>query len=449
MGMTERISRFVAELRYEDIPPKAIEMAKMAVLDCLGVVLAGSQVESAKICARIALQEGTVGEATVCGHGFKSSAIQAAFVNGTAGHALDYDHSLYLGQSTSSLIPAVVSMGESLGASGRDLLVAYVAGLEVTAKIGKSITDDRRFGWQGVLGTLGSTLACAKLLRLEADKTRMALGISTSMASGIVCNYGTMTKSLHAGMAARNGILAAKLAQSGCMANPESLEAEKGFYDAFCPSPADATTLEDLGKSYELLRGIKVKPYPCAGAAHTAIDAVLDMRLRHGIVPDMIEFVDVAVTQQAFSRLGFRVPQTAIQGQFCMSYLLARAMVDGRVSIDAFTDTAVHDRHVLELAEKVHMRLDPELSKNTEARLVSKVKISVKNGQSFTRRVDYAKGSLVVPLTAGELKQKFLDCAIGVLAEEEAIQVLDGVMCIEAMDDIKPFCQLLGGRPLA
>jgi 2-methylcitrate dehydratase PrpD len=446
MGITEQASRFVAELNYKDIPPKAIEMAKRAVLDCLGVVLAGSQEDSAKICARIAGQEGAVGEATVFGHGFKSSAIQAAFVNGTAGHALDYDHSLYLGQSTSSLIPAVVSLGESLGTSGRDLLLAYVAGLEVTAKIGKSITDDRRFGWQGVLGTLGSTLACAKLLRLDADKIRMALGISTSMASGIVCNYGTMTKSLHAGMAARNGILAARLAQSGCMANPESLEAEKGFYNAFCPAPAAATTLEELGESYDLVQGVKVKPYPCAGAAHTAIDGVLDMRLRHRIVPDMIESIDVAVTQAAYSRLGFRVPQTAIQGQFCMGYLLARAMIDGKVSIDAFTDTAVLDRHVLELAEKVHMRLDPDLSKNTKARLVSKVEIRLKNGQSFSRRVDYAKGSLVVPLTAEELSQKFLDCALLVLEETEATQVLDGVMGIEDMDDIKPLCQLLGGR---
>ena len=446
MGVTEKVSRFVAELNYKDIPPKAIDMAKRALLDCLGVVLAGSQEESAKICARIASQEGAVGEATVFGHGFKSSAIQAAFVNGTAGHALDYDHSLYLGQSTSALIPAVVSLGESLGTSGRDLLEAYVAGFEVTAKIAKSITDERRFGWQGVLGTLGSTLACAKLLRLEADKIRMALGISTSMASGIVCNYGTMTKSLHAGMAARNGILAAKLAQSGYMANPESLEAEKGFYNAFCPLPTDTTALEDLGESYELVQGIKVKPYPCAGAAHTAIDAVLDMRLRHGIVPDMIESVDVAVTQQAYSRLGFLVPQTAIQGQFCMSYLLARAMFDGKVSIDAFTDTAVRDRHVLELAEKVRMRLDPDLSKNTKARLVSKVEIGLKNGQSFFRRVDYAKGSLVVPVTAEELKQKFVDCSLRVLAEEEANQALDGVMCIETMDDIRPFCQLLGGR---
>jgi hypothetical protein len=145
-------------------------------------------------------------------------------------------------------------------------------------------------------------------------------------------------------------------------------------------------------------------------------------------VPDMTESVDVAVTEQAYSRLGFRVPQTAIQGQFCMSYLLARVMFDGKVSIDAFTDTAVHDRRVRELAEKVHMRLDPDLSKNTKARLVSKVEIRLKNGQSFFRRVDYAKGSLVVPLTAEELNQKFLDCALGVLTEEGATQVLDCVI---------------------
>jgi 2-methylcitrate dehydratase PrpD len=447
MEVTEAIARFVVDLQYENLPPQVVAAAKTALIDCLGVALAGSREASAAICADIARQEGSVPESTVFGQGFQSSAVQAAFVNGTAAHALDFDHSLYLGQPTSALIPAVIALGEALGARGRDLLEAYVAAFEATAKLAKSIPEKGRGGWHsaGTLGTLGATLACAKLLRLDADKLRMSLGIATSMASGVVCNYGTMTKPLDAGLAARSGVLAAKLAHKGFTANAQAVESETGFYGAFLSLPADPAPLEELGNSYDLELGLKIKPYPCGGLAHNAIDAVLEMRSRHGITSDMVESIDVEVAKHAYSRLVFRVPQTGLQGKFCMGYVLARALIDGKVSLDAFTDTAVRERPVLELAEKVHMSLNSEFAESSTGARPSKVTVQLKNGQALSRRVEHAKGGREVPLSAPELREKFVDCAKRVIDEKAIRGVLDYLERLEVLEDIRPLCRLLAG----
>jgi len=447
MELTEKIAHYAVELEYEQLPPKALDMAKTAFIDCIGVTLAGSKEKSAAICGQLARQEGAAGKSSVFGQGFKSSAIQAAFVNGTAAHALDFDHSLYLGQPTSAVIPAIMALGESLRARGQDLLVAYVAGFEVTAKLAKSIPEKGRGKWHsaGTLGTFGATVSCAKVLRLDADQLRMALGIAAAMASGVVCNYGTMTKPLDTGLAARNGVTAAKLAQAGFTANSRAIESETGFYGAYLSLPPDLSPFGELGQCNDLLHGIKIKPYPCGGLAHNAIDAVLEMRSGHGIAPDMVESIDVDVAEHAYSRLVFRVPQTGLQGKFCMGYLLARAMIDGKVSLDAFNDGAVSERHILEFADRIDMRLDPNLVESSTGARPCRVTMHLKNGQTLSRTVEHAKGGAEHPLTAQELREKFLDCARRAIDEKALPEILDSLEKLETVDDIRPTCRLLMG----
>src|SRR5918999_464130 len=253
MEARSKIAQLVVSTQCENSPPKALATAKTAVLDCLGVALAGSQEECAKICAQIARQEDTREETTVIGQGFRSSALQAAFANGTAAHAMDFDHSFTLmGQPTAPIIPAIFALGESLGASGRQIIEAYVVGFEVTAKLVHSLRDTNHDGWHAPssLGSFGASAACAKLLGLNRSQIEMALGMAASMASGIVANFGTMTKPLHVGLGARNGILAAKLAASGYTANAKAIESRFGFYEVFHQdSPIDGKPLEELGQS--------------------------------------------------------------------------------------------------------------------------------------------------------------------------------------------------------
>jgi 2-methylcitrate dehydratase PrpD len=238
MNATSKIARFVVETEFKKIPSEAVKIAKTAVLDCLGVALAGSKERSAEICAEIARQEHAKQESTVIGQGFKSSALHAAFANGTAAHALDFDHSFTLmGQPTAPMVPAVVSVGESMGASGQQLLEAYVVGFETITKLVMSLRQRSEDGWHppSSLGSFGAGVACAKLQGLSESQVEMTLGTAASMASGLVCNFGTMSKPLHVGLGARNGVLAAKLAQSGFTANKQAIEAGLGFYEVFYP----------------------------------------------------------------------------------------------------------------------------------------------------------------------------------------------------------------------
>ncbi len=450
MDVTARIAEFSTGLRYENIPPQALATAKIALLDCLGVALAGSKDEAVTICAEIARQDEAKPEASVIGQGFKTSALHAALVNGTAAHALDYDHSFTLmGQPTSPIIPAIVSLGETLGVSGRRLIEAYTVGFEVTGKLALSLKGASEDGWHGptIVGVFGAAAACAKLLQLNAAQVEMAMGIAASMAGGVVANFGTMTKPLHSGLAARNGVLAAKLAQGGFTSNAKALESEVGFFGMhYGKSHPDLAVLQDIGKSFALATdGIKIKPYACGGLTHVAIDGVLELRAKHGLTADKIETIEADVLKHVAERIVFKVPQTGVQGKFCMNYLLARAIIDGRIGVEVFTDEAVRDANILKLAARVTMRADPSLKTDDPGGRPCRVTIRLKSGESYSRYAEHAKGSGALPLTDDELKAKFTECsriALSTEAGERALALIEGV---EKVGNVKSLTDILRG----
>lgn len=450
MDVTAKIARFASELKFEAVPAAAVQTAKTAVRDCLGVALAGSQEEDGKICAAIARQENAREETTVIGQGFKTSALNAALANGTAAHALDFDHSFTLmGQPTAPIVPAVFALGEALGADGRHVIEAYVIGYEVTAKLAHSLRDSAHDGWHApsALGSFGAAAACGKLLGLNAAQIEMALGIAASMVSGVVANFGTMTKPLHAGLGARNGVLAAKLARGGYTANGKAIEAAGGFYQIYHQGTAiNEAAIDELGRSFALLTdGLRIKPYPCGGLTHQVIDAALDFRAQHGLTAEMIEAVDVDVVKHTFDRIVFRVPQTGIQGKFCMPYLVARAIIDGKVGIHAFTDQAVRDPAVLKLGERVRMNLDPNLKKTDLSGRPCRITIRLKNGQTFSREAQHAKGGPEHPLSEEELKAKFRDCAEQAIDQTAAERALAEIERLDDLPSIAPLCDILRG----
>jgi 2-methylcitrate dehydratase PrpD len=450
MNLTARIAEFAANLKYDRIPQAAVAEAKKAARDCIGVALAGSREEDAKICAALARQEGAKEESTVYGQRFKSSAINAAFANGTAAHAMDFDHSFTLmGQPTAPILPATFALGEALGASGRQVIEAYVAGFESTGKLVFALRDAKQDGWHGPanLGVFGASVACGKLLGSSAAQIQMSLGIAASMASGVVANFGTMTKPLHVGHAARNGVTAAKLAHSGFTSNGQAIEAGAGFLDMFYhDSPVDGRPIEELGKTYALeTDGIRIKPYPCGGLAHPTIDAALELCAKHNITADMIDSVRADVVKHTYSRIVFRVPQNGIQGKFCMPYLLARAMIDGKVGLDVFTDEAVREPNILKLAERIEMRLDPDLKASGPGGRPCRVTIRLRNGETYSIEKEHAKGSPEVPMTLEELRGKFTDCARQALDREAAERALEAIESLETLSDIRPLCRLLMG----
>jgi 2-methylcitrate dehydratase PrpD len=450
MEVTAILAKFTTDLHYEKIPRKAVETAKIALRDCLGVALAGSREEDARIAAEIARQETAREETSVIGQGFRTSALNAALANGTAAHALDFDHSFtIMGQPTAPVAPATFALGEALGASGRQVIEAYVAGFEVTAKLVHSLRDSAHDGWHApsTLGSFGAAAACSKLLGLDAAKTQMALGITASMASGIVANFGTMTKPLHVGLGARNGVLAAKLAGGGYTANPKAIEGGFGFYSVLHENTEiHEQAIEELGRSYALITdGLRIKPYPCGGLTHQVIDSVLEFRAKHGLTAEMIDRVDVDVVKHTFDRIVFRVPQTGIQGKFCMPYLVARAIIDGKIGLHIFTDSAVRDQNVLKLAERVQMNLDSNLKKSDAAGRPCRVTVRLKNGQTFTREAQHAKGGPEHPMSEAELRDKFTECAREAIDASSAAKVLDYIESLESLSDIRPLCDFIRG----
>jgi 2-methylcitrate dehydratase PrpD len=448
MNPSALIAQFVTGMSYDKLPAEAITTAKIAILDCLGVTLAGTNEKSAKICSDLARGEGARQESTVFGQSFRSSALNAAFANGTAAHALDFDHSFTLmGQPTAPIIPAIFSLAEAIGAGGRQVIEAYVAGFETTAKLVLALRSRAEDGWHApsTLGAFGSAIACARLLQADLAQVEMSIGIVASMASGLVCNFGTMSKPLHVGLGARSGVLAARLARSGFSANAQAIESGAGFYEVFYPgAKPDNQALDELGTSYELInRGVRIKPYPCGGLTHPAIDAVLQFRAEHGLTAEMIEAIEVAVPQHTFDRISFRVPQNGLEGKFCIPYLMARAIIDGRLFLEAFTDAAVRDQTVLRLAERVKMHADTNLRPTASGARPCRVTITLRNGQTHSRQVDYAKGSREAPMSDDERKEKFVGCAKQVLNQASIIRVIEYVSELEKLEDIRPMCRLL------
>lgn len=448
-ALATKVAEFVARTDFDRLPEEVVRAAKSAFLDCLGVALAGANEESARICAALAREEGGVGEATIIGQAHKASTAMAALSNGTAAHALDYDHSFLMGQPTAGLIPAALAMGEALQAGGRQVLAAYVAGFEVVSRLARSMPQLSTHGhWHSTssLGTLGAAGCCAKIAGLDASGVLHALGISASMASGLVWNFATMTKPLHAGLAAKNGVLAARLAARGFTSSPSTLEQGKGVFDCFARGlECDLSPFEGLGTTFDLAEiGISIKPYPCGGLTHTAVDAVLELR-RKGLLAEQVETMNVGVTPHVFDRIMTALPQNGIEGKFSMPYILARALVDGELVLDTFTDESVRDPVIRRLAEKIAMNLDATLEETAEGGRPAHVTVKLTDGRVASRRLDFARGTPRRPMSTDEVRAKFEACASRVLTKEQVKETAGVIDTLDELEDIGKLCALLTG----
>ncbi len=448
-GLADKIAAFVVDSDFDKPPADVVAAAKAAFLDCVGVALAGSDEDSARICAALARQESSAGEATVIGQGFRTSPMLAALCNGTSAHALDFDHSYLMGQPTAGLIPAVLTMGETLGASGRAALAAYVTGFEVVSRLARSMPRlSTAAHWHATssIGTVGAAACCARLAGLDAAPTRNALGIAASMASGMVWNFATMTKPLHSGLAAQNGVMAARLAGQGFTSSPATLEEGKGLFDCFARGlDCDVTAFESLGRTFDLTGiGISVKPYPCGGLTHSAVDAVLELR-QEGLRPDQVDSMRVGVTSQVFDRIMNALPANGIESKFSMPYILARALADGALVLGTFTDEAAADPAIRGIAASIVMELDDGLVETADGARPADVTVRLKDGGELRRRVDHSRGRPERPLTAAELRDKFDTCASRALDPEQVGQVADLIDALEGVENIRELCELLGG----
>jgi 2-methylcitrate dehydratase PrpD len=446
MGVTEQLAAFVVETVFADVPPRAYTRAKEAMLDGLGCALVGSPTPSGKLMMQYVRERSEAPRAAVIGSGFKTSAPLAALANGTMAHALDFDDVNWSmsGHPTVPLLPAVLALGQEVHASGQAVLLAYTLGFEVEAKIGLGV-NPRHYdlGWHATstLGALGAAAACAKLLGLDVEKTRMALGIVASTAAGLRQNFGTMTKPLHPGQAAMNGVTAAQLAQLGWTAEANILEAPYGFCQLYAgPNQYNLERIvKDLGHPFELLAtGVAIKQYPCCAFTHRALDAMLALVQQHALSADDVVAVECRVGRPTTEVLIHTRPQTGLEGKFSMQYCLAAALLDKRIGLLSFSDEKVRRPAARQLFERVAMTLHPEAERHGTGgeELPVTVAVGLKDGRSLSAQIEHPKGHPANPLSAVALQDKFEDCAYGVLERPDIRRVIELVQGLEQVEDI-------------
>jgi 2-methylcitrate dehydratase PrpD len=445
VDVTQRLAEFVAGTPSEAIGFGAREQARRAVLDTLGVMLAGCREPAAQLVAEQLREQGGCDEASVFGAGFLAPATLAALANGTAAHALDYDDVTrnMRGHPSAPLLPALLALGEKLGSSGQGLLDAYVLGFEVECKLGRAIGEPHyALGWHATstLGTVGAAAACARLLALDAGQMRNALGIAASLASGLQANFGTMTKPLHAGWAAHNGVVAADLAARGFEASADALEGPSGFLRAMSGG-ADIdieAAVRGLGDPWEVVEpGIGVKLYPCCYATHRAIDAALEVRRLAGFNTQGIEAVEVHLSQGTLLPLIGRPPETGLEAKFSIQYCVAAALLYGPPGLKAFTEGAVARADVQALVRRVRAIEDgPSLAYPIEgwARVVV-----TSGGAAFEATVEMPRGDSKNPVSWDELCGKFRDCA-GLVMQAERIERM--VALCQGLEELPNLSQL-------
>ena len=415
LGLSLAIADFVTGFTLADAPPLAVARARTAFVDTVGVMLAGSRQAVAGIVVDMVAAEAASPAVTVVGQSLRTTPQLAALANGVAAHALDYDLTYLMGQLTAPVIPALLPLAESLDASPSDLLAAYIVGFEVCSRIGRANPDhNSRGAWHGTgtIGTIAAAVAAARLLKAPPAVIPAVVGIGVSTAAGVNANYGTMTKPLHAGMAARNGVTAAMLALRGFTANGAALEGRGGFAATFARGLTwHPETFGDLGRSFDLAeRGFKLKRYPCGGVTHTSIDAAITLRDR--LTPRLAEIsaIRVGTSKYASLRAGEAYPASTESAKFHLPYLVATVILHGAPNLNTFTTEAIADPEVKALAKKVAPFVDPEFADQFEES-PSRLTVAFADGSSLEEVRLLPSGTSRYPMSDAQIHDKFFDCA--------------------------------------
>jgi 2-methylcitrate dehydratase PrpD len=425
-GLTETIARFVAETGIAQAPAGAVGKSKKVLTDTFAVMLAGAGSEVAPPLLQYVARAGATGACPILGTGVRTNAELAAMVNGTFAHALDFDDVLVMMPGHPSAIVLAVALAASSrqDISGPQLLEAHLIGIEAGAKIGLGITIghyNRGFHGTGTLGLFSGVAALAKLYHLDAPTIRTAIGIASSMASGVRRNFGTMTKPLHSGWAARSALAAVELASCGFSAAPDVLEAKSGFFAAYGVDESSAqVAAESLGRTWAIDEpGIGLKKYPCYNGSQRAMDGVLQLRHKMGFTAENVERLECRMPPGGMHVLIYPQPVTGLEGKFSLQYVLAAGVLDGEYGLGTFTDAAVNRPAIRALMQKIVAVEDERCGNNDPlmktraagARGFVEVEVRTTDGRNEVATVHAAPGHPTRPLSWQDIEHKFMDCA--------------------------------------
>ena len=416
MALTRDLGQFVSDLSPNRVPDAAAAIARTGFIDCIGVMVAGRDEEPTRLLQEV-LQP-TPGPATLYFSEQTAGAPEAAWINGVAAHALDYDDVALRGHPSTVLVPAILAEAETLDVSGRDMIVAFVAGYEVWAELGRRESGYHHGkGWHptGIFGAIAAAAACAHLRRLNPAQTAQAIALGASQSAGLMANFGTMTKPFHAGKSAHAGVMAARLAAAGFTASMDALEHPQGFLAAVSPegkvdrdSPATG-----LGETWRIMTsGLAVKKYPTCYCTHRAIDGMLDLVRERDVMPGDVAAVRVTLSENFATILRNHLPQTGLAAKFSIEFAMACALTARRVGLGELTDAFVRRADVQAMMPLVSVQISTEPDPGYPgAALADQVTIDLVGGGTLAgERVHRARGHIDNPLTEQDLFTKFEDC---------------------------------------
>jgi len=460
MGATAAIAAFIANTSTNDFPQHAAEKAKKAIADTFGVIVAGAGSEVREPLLRYIGAAAAPGPYPILGTGITAAPETAALVNATFGHALDYDDVLSMmpAHPSAVILSAVLAGLGGQTVHGRTLIEAYILGVEVGGKIGLGMTGGhyhRGFHATGTLALFSALAALVKLHQPDVATARQAFGIASSMASGLRRNFGTMTKPLHSGLAARSALTALRLATSGFTAAPDALEAPTGFFSTYGVPESDADiTADGLGRPFVIVDpGLALKQFPCCYAAHRAMDGLLALRARLGFDAASVERVACRMPPGGMQVLTYPRPTTGLEAKFSLHYPLAAGVLDGKYSLWTFTDDAVRRNEIASLYARIDAAEDsacrgddPQFSQRSSgSRGFVEVEVRLRDGRCDTLRIDKAPGSPARELAWSDLHAKFIDCARHSqrIPEKAAALAFELIQNLEQVDDIGTVVDLL------
>jgi 2-methylcitrate dehydratase PrpD len=449
-----QLGRWAADLRFEDIPADVVERALLHVLDCVGLAYASSNFDFAKR-ALATVSELGAGDSVVIGHSQRLDRRDAALMNGILVHGLDFDDTHLPGvvHASASAFPAALAVASHRGLPGRDLLLGYLLGVEVAARVGAAANSgfhEKGFHPTGLVGAFGSAVAASRLGGLNAEGIARAQGLVGSTASGVMefLATGASTKRMHPGWAANSGITAAEFARHGFETPPQVYEGRYGLYVLHTPEghPIDLDkTVAGLGETWELLK-VGIKPYPVCHFTHAFADAALELATQHQLTPEDIESVTClvpstivpVVCEPAEAKL---TPRSDYDAKFSLPYIVATVLARRRFTLAELEAPALRDSEALQLAQRVSYEVDP--NSTFPKYFHGEVVIRTKDGRELRHREDANRGSEERPLPAADIEAKFYDnMALGA-SRSHAERIHESVMSLVDQKDSAAFAESL------
>ena len=445
MKTTEEMARYVHSMSYGDIDSAVVERAKNLALSSLGSAILGANMKVTLLLADYVRESGGRQEAGVIGHSFRTSAEMAAAMNCTASHCTELeDVSFPDATYTCFLIPTVFALGDSLKASGRQVLEALILGYELTARPGTICSDDCATprGWLpgAMLGTAGVAGAAAKMMGLTFEQTWNAIAIAASFAAGLNRQTGSGAHVIEAGFAGRNGITAAILASRGLTGNPTIMEGRAGLWDAMAGQPDLDFT---LGRGADfMVMNVGMKKYPCCYLTQRIVDGLLDLKRRHDIAIDAVEDIEIDVNQIYPQILKYADPENGEQARFSLPHIATAALAGESMFFDTFTTEKVHDPKLTAHRHKVRMTIHPEwgLDQLGETNVVT---IRMKDGAVYERTCFTAHGDPSDPLSRDEVVRRYHDCANGLMSAAVLDRAAEMLCDLDQLNDVSRLMSLL------